>query len=590
MPSCIRLHLQSSTGFVKGYQYQSVTNFLLRCSQRPSEPLTKNQYTLQIHITNVLNTIYEKIMRLSSGEVDYQPLNLYVNDQFFVSDHIPSYAENRTMPQPLKILFVSSEVDPFAKTGGLADVAGALPKTLSQLGHDVRVILPRYGSINQNKFKLEDVPSLQNIEVPVGSVVERANVQTSLLDSSGAKVPCYFLQNTKYFGRNELYVDSGTKTDFPDNDERFIFFSRGILEMLRRLDWQPDIIHCNDWQSGLVPSYLKTLYKDDPLLRNAKTVFTIHNIAYQGRFPKHTMEKAGLPWSLFTFDGVEFYGDVNFLKAGMVFADAITTVSKKYAEEICSSAEFGHGLEGVLNYRRNVLSGILNGIDYTVWNPEIDPLTSANYSSKNPKNKLMNKKALQQKFGLPIQETVPLLGVISRLADQKGFDLLGAIVPELVKMNLQMVVLGTGEQKYHELFERMHKQHPQKIGLYLGFNNELAHLIEAGSDMFLMPSRYEPCGLNQMYSLKYGTVPIVRATGGLDDTITAFNPRTKKGTGFKFAPYDAGEFLNTIKRAYDVYQDQKTWKTLMTSGMKKDFSWTASAKKYVTLYRKLLKQ
>lgn len=494
------------------------------------------------------------------------------------------------MTERLNILFVSSEVDPFAKTGGLADVAGALPKTLRDLGHDVRIVLPRYGSINERKFKLEDVPSLHNIEVLVDGKVELASVQSSLLNSSGGEVQCYLLQNKKYFDRDELYVDSRTKTDFPDNDERFIFFSRGTLKMLRRLGWRPDVIHCNDWQSGLVPTYLKTLYRDDPLLLNVKTVFTIHNVAYQGKFPKQSLEKAGLPWSLFTPDGIEFYGQVNFLKAGVVFADAVTTVSKKYAEEICSSAEFGYGMEGILNFRRNVLSGILNGIDYSVWNPEIDPLIVANYSPKNLEGKLLNKKALQEKFGLPVEERVPLLGVISRLADQKGFDLLGAIAPDLMKLDIQLVILGTGEPKYHELFERLRTQHPKKVGLFLGFSNELAHLIEAGSDMFLMPSRYEPCGLNQMYSLKYGTVPIVRATGGLDDTIEDFNPSTKKGTGFKFVSYDAKEFLNTIKRALTVYQDAKMWKTLMTNGMKKDFSWAASAKKYITLYHTLLNQ
>ena len=494
------------------------------------------------------------------------------------------------MPSKLKILFVASEVDPFAKTGGLADVAGALPKTLKALGHDIRVVLPHYGSIDSEKFKLKDVGSIRELRIPVDGFQEVATVQTSSLNSSQSPTVCYFLQNARYFGRNELYVDGKTKSDFADNDERFIFFSRAVIEMLKRLDWTPDIIHCNDWQTGLVPAYLKVLYNNDPFFKNTRVVFTIHNIAYQGRFPKETIVKANLPWSLFTPEGIEFYGEVNFLKAGMVYADAITTVSEKYAEEICSSPEFGYGLEGLLNHRKSALSGILNGIDYNVWSPEIDSLISARYSVKDPTGKAADKKALQEKFKLTTKPDVPLIGVISRLADQKGFDLLGAIAPELMKLDLQLVILGTGEPKYHQLFERMHQEYPKKMGLYLGFNNTLAHMIEAGSDMFLMPSRYEPCGLNQMYSLKYGTVPVVRATGGLDDTIVDFNPKTKKGTGFKFVPYNAQEFLKAINRALDIYKNKSAWKTLMMNGMKKDFSWTASSKKYVKLYQSLLKQ
>lgn len=492
------------------------------------------------------------------------------------------------MPKPLKILFVSSEVDPFAKTGGLADVAGALPKTLAELGHDVRVTLPRYRSINGNTFNLRDTAELKNIEVPIDSRIELGSVQTLAKNSTNGSVSYYFIQNQKYFDRDGMYVDSRTKTDFADNDERFIFFSRSILEMVRRLEWKPDIIHCNDWQSGLLPVYLKILYKDDPILGDVKSIFTIHNVAYQGKFPPDTTAKAGLPSSVFTPEGIEFYGQTNFLKAGIVFTDAITTVSETYAKEICSSPEFGYGMEGILNHRRNNLYGILNGIDYSIWNPEIDPLISSKYSVKNLKGKLADKKALQEKFELTVDESIPLIGVISRLADQKGFDLLGAIAEHLMSLDLQLVILGTGEPKYHELFQRLHNEHPDKTGIYLGFHNELAHLIEAGSDMFLMPSRYEPCGLNQMYSLKYGTVPIVRATGGLDDTIDDFDPAAKKGTGFKFGPYDPQEFLKAIQRALELYPNKPLWKTLMMNGMKKDFSWTASAIKYVNLYRALV--
>lgn len=493
------------------------------------------------------------------------------------------------MPKNLKILFVSSEVDPFAKTGGLADVASALPKTLAELGHEVRTFLPRYRSIDSKKFGLNRIPDLEPLQIPVNGFKETGEVLMVTDHQQNNGVTYYFLQNDKYFDREGLYVDPGTKSDYPDNDERFIFFSRGILEFLRRMHWQPDIIHCNDWQSGLIPTYLKALYVDDPLLRNVKSVFTVHNVAYQGKFPPETIAKANLPWSVFTPEGLEFYGQVNFLKAGIVYSDAITTVSETYAEEICSSPEFGYGMEGILRHRRQHLFGILNGVDYSVWNPETDKLIPANYSVKNLKGKLANKKALQERFGLTVDESIPLLGVISRLADQKGFDLLGAIAPHLMTLDVQLVILGTGEQKYHDLFQNLRDQFPHKIGIYLGFNNDLAHLIEAGSDMFLMPSRYEPCGLNQMYSLKYGTVPIVRATGGLQDTVDEFDPVTKKGTGFKFGPYEPAEFLKTIQRALDTYRNRTVWKTLMMNGMKKDFSWTSSAKKYVNLYRSLVK-
>jgi starch synthase len=493
---------------------------------------------------------------------------------------------NLSVPKPLKVLFVSSEVDPLAKTGGLADVAGALPKTLRKLGHDVRVLMPKYGSIDAKKFGLKRVKTDNTFFVPIAG----RDVDGSLLESSPdvLGVPCYLMSNETYFGRNELYTDSRTKSDFPDNDERFIFFSRGTIEALRRIRWKPDVIHCNDWQTGLVPAYARSIYADDELLKKTKTVFTIHNVAYQGKFPKQTLEKTGFPWSMFTMEGLEFYDQMNFLKAGIVYADAVTTVSQKYAEEICSSAEFGYGMEGILSYRRDSLHGVLNGIDYSVWNPETDNLIAANYSSRNLEGKRINKKVLREKFGLGDDENTPLIGIISRLADQKGFDLLGMIAENLMELNLQLVILGTGEAKYHDLLEQMRKRFPNKIGVFLGFNNELAHLIESGSDMFLMPSRYEPCGLNQMYSLKYGTVPIVRATGGLDDTIQDFDPATKKGTGFKFGPYDPGELLGAIHRALDTYGNRKLWKTLMMNGMKKDFSWDASAKKYIRLYRSLL--
>lgn len=494
------------------------------------------------------------------------------------------------MGKPFDVLFVSSEVEPFAKTGGLADVSGALPQVIKDLGHEVRVMLPKYASISERKFKIHDVLRLKEIEIPIGRRIERASIKSSILSNTKGKVQVYLLANDNLFGRDGLYTNPDTKKDYPDNDERFIFFARGVLETLKRLDWQPDIIHCNDWQSGLIPAYLKTLYKNDKFFEGTKTVFTVHNMAYQGSFPYSSFEKSGLPKEVFNPEGVEFWGNFNFMKAGLVYANVITTVSEKYAEEVRTSDEYGCGMSGILQKRKNALYGIVNGIDYSVWNPEIDELTPFKYDPKNLDGKYENKKVLLEKFNLEYNERIPVIGVISRLADQKGFDLIGQIIDEMMKLDIQFVLLGTGEKKYHELFESIHKKFPRKTGILLGFNNEVAHLIEAGSDMFLMPSRYEPCGLNQLYSLKYGTVPIVRATGGLEDTIEDFDPATGKGTGFKFQKYISAELLKTIQRAVKGYEDKNLWKKLIKNGMAKDFSWEASAKKYINLYKSIGKQ
>jgi starch synthase len=490
------------------------------------------------------------------------------------------------MAKSLDVLFVSSEVEPFAKTGGLADVSGALPKAIKNLEHEVRIMMPRYGSINERKAKLHEMMRLKEVDVPVGAKAYQASVRSSFIASDHTKVQVYFLDNHSLFGRSGLYVHPDTKKDYADNDERFIFFSRGILEVLKKLGWQPDIIHCNDWQTGLVPAYLKTLYKNDPFYKETKTVFTVHNMAYQGVFPKSMFPKTLLPAELFSGAGVEAFGNVNLLKAGLVFADSITTVSERYAEEICSSDEYGCGLEEVLKRRKKDLSGILNGIDYTIWDPGIDEYVPHRYDARTIDLKVENKKALLARMGLPFNEQTPVIGIISRLADQKGFDLIDEILDSMMKLDLQLVVLGTGEKRYHDLFEKAHRKFPQKVGISLSFNEELAHMIEAGSDMFLMPSRYEPCGLNQMYSLRYGTVPIVRSTGGLDDTIEDVG-HSSTGTGFKFKNYESTELLKAVQRALHAYQDQPAWRKLMKNGMSKDFSWETSAKKYIQLYRSL---
>jgi starch synthase len=492
------------------------------------------------------------------------------------------------MSKPLNILFVSSEVEPFAKTGGLADVSGTLPQVIKDLGHEIRIIMPRFGSISERKFKLHDVIRLKEIEVPIGKEKKIANVNSSFIANVKSKVQVYFLANKEFYDRAGMYISPDSKKDYVDNDVRFIFFCRGVLETLKRLGWQPDIIHCNDWQTGLIPAYIKTIYNHDPFFKHIKTVFTIHNLAYQGTFPASSFEKTGLPASEFGKEGVEFYGKLNFMKAGLMYSDLITTVSEKYAEEICSTEEFGCGLEGVLQKRKSHLHGIINGIDYSVWNPETDDLIVKRYDIRTLEGKLDNKKELLSKFGLTVKENVPLIGIISRLVDQKGLDLIKEIADDLMKLEVQFVMLAAGEKKYQDYFESLHKKYAAKMGLYIGYNDELAHLIEAGCDMYLMPSRYEPCGLNQLYSLKYGTVPIVRSTGGLDDTILDVDGGN--GTGFKFKKYDSRELFKTIQRALKLYHDTAAWKKIMKNGMQQDFSWESSARKYTNLYRNLVKQ
>lgn len=489
------------------------------------------------------------------------------------------------MAKQLQVLFVSSEVEPFAKTGGLADVSGALPQTIKSLDHEIRIMMPRYGSIKESRAKIYEMIRLKDIAVPVGDREYLADVKSSFIVNSGTKVQVYFLDNREFFGRSGLYVHPESKKDYADNDVRFIFFSRGILEALKRMGWRPDIIHCNDWQTGLVPAYLKTLYKNDPFYKNTRIVLTIHNMAYQGVFPRSAFAKTALPEDLDSEKGINAFGNVNFLKAGLMFADAITTVSEKYAKEIQSTDEYGCGLQDIVKKRTKDVHGIINGIDYSVWNPNVDELIPQRYDHKSLDLKVENKRALLERMSLPFDPQIPLIGIISRLADQKGFDLIGNALDEMMALDMQFVLLGTGEKKYHDMFERAAKKYPRKVGIQLSFNNELAHWIEAGSDMFLMPSRYEPCGLNQLYSLKYGTIPVVRATGGLDDTITNYDPATGSGTGFKFEKYDSSEMLDAIRRAVQLFGNHQAWKKLMKNGMMKDFSWEASAKKYLQLYR-----
>ena len=489
----------------------------------------------------------------------------------------------------MNILFVSSEVEPFSKTGGLADVSGSLPKAIKALGHDVRVVTPQYRNVDVKKNILLVTDGIGEIVQTVGNKTTSATIMLSSIGKERNETPVYFVANKYYFDRNGLYYDMDRSADYPDNDERYIFFCKVVLELCKRINFRPDIIHCNDWQTAMLCPYIKLFYANDSFYANTKTVFTVHNLAYQGAFSKNAFFNTGLPHWTYDKEFLEFFGTVNFMKAGIVFADAITTVSKRYAEEICSSEEFGNKLEGLLRKKKNILFGILNGIDSQIWNPATDKLIPFRYDMYNLEAKFKNKEALIQKFRLPFRWNVPLIGIISRLVDQKGFDIIAGMVHQLLQHNVQLMILGSGENKYERMFSELQKTYPDKVGTYIGFSNELAHLIEAGSDMFLMPSKYEPCGLNQIYSLKYGTVPIVRATGGLDDTVENVSENGETGTGFKFWNYTSSDLYNTMMRALAFYQYRPdVWRYIVLRGMAKDNSWEHSAKDYETLYKSLV--
>ncbi len=487
------------------------------------------------------------------------------------------------MDKPLTILFATSEAVPFAKTGGLADVAGALPKSLQAMGCEIKLIMPYYRIVKGSGHPLQYLG--EEIEIPIGDEKLKADIYLGHLNQD---IPVYFIGREEFFDREYLY--STPKGDYFDNAERFIFFSRAVLIFCQHMGFSPDIIHHHEWQTGLIPAYLKSVYHNDLLLSHTAAVFTIHNIAYQGMFKKEKFALTGLPTEMYNPEGIEFWERINFMKAGIVYADAINTVSQKYSEEI-QTPEYGYGLEGILRKRKESLYGILNGVDYQDWDPAHDSHLITRYDLKDISGKKECKKDLLKELHLsPSLENVPLLGMISRLADQKGFDLLIEILDELFSLDIGFVLLGTGEQKYHDLFTQVAHKYPQKAGVRIAYDDRLAHKIEAGADLFLMPSKYEPCGLNQIYSLKYGTIPVVRATGGLDDTITHYDPTTKKGNGFKFTRYDAKEFLTTIKAAIRIYSDPEHWRQLLRNAMVADFSWERSAEAYLQLYRKALEQ
>ncbi|HBV88776.1 MAG TPA: glycogen synthase GlgA [Desulfosporosinus sp.] len=476
----------------------------------------------------------------------------------------------------MQLVFVTAEADPFAKTGGLGEVAGSLPAFLHKQGIDVRVIMPKYSNISA-EFKKE-FNHLAHFDVPVAWRKQYCGLEEMVYNG----VPYYFIDNEYYFTRPQVYGEY-------DDAERFAFFSRAALESLIHIPgFKPDILHCHDWHTALIPLMLKEFYNRQPLYYPIKTVFTIHNLKYQGVFPKDVLgDVVGLGMDFYKENGLEFHGAINFMKGALLYADQITTVSPTYAEEI-QNPFYGENLDGLLRKRREFLTGILNGIDYEAYNPLNDshlvmPFHDLDVAKKE------NKKHIQTLMGLPVREDSAVLGMVSRLVDQKGLDLLAHVLEELLELDIQMVILGTGEHKYEEMLKSYASNYPEKLAIRLEFSDQLAHQIYAGADMFLMPSRFEPCGIAQMIAMRYGTVPIVRETGGLKDTVFAYNDITGTGNGFCFMNYNAHELLFTVQRALSIYQENKSiWNNIRLRGMERDFSWNRSAEAYVEIYKSLL--
>lgn len=477
-----------------------------------------------------------------------------------------------------KILFVSSEAVPYIKTGGLADVVGSLPKYFDRNEYDVRVMLPKYACM--------DAAFLPNLRFVCHFYVNLnwRKQYVGILESEYRGIHYYFVDNEFYFAGSSPY------NNIYEDVEKFAYFSKAVLASLPYIDFAPDVIHCHDWQTGLVPVYLHTAFGDDNFYAGIKTVFSIHNLKFQGRWRiREVIDITGLPEQIFNDKELESYGEANYLKGGVVYADAVTTVSPSYANEI-TTQEGGEGLHGLMNARRNVLHGILNGIDYDEFNPQTDPYIESNFSSKSVlSGKKANKVALQKELGLPVRESAFVIGIVSRLTEQKGFDLVSYIMDDLVsRLDVQIVILGTGESKFENVFHHFHSQYPDKVSAYIGYSEEKAHKIYASADAFLMPSLFEPCGLSQMMSMRYGTIPIVRETGGLKDTVQAYNEYENTGTGFSFCNFNADDMKYVIEYAYHVFRDErKAWEDMMQRAMAQDFSWNKSAGEYEKLYDSL---
>lgn len=486
--------------------------------------------------------------------------------------------------EKFNILLAASEVVPFAKSGGLADVSGALPKALKDLGHDVRVVMPRYYVVDKEKYNLKLLEG--SLGVWMGSMGEMwAAVYEGRLPQSD--VPIYFIEHDAFFGRKGLYDEDGK--GFDDNDNRFIFFSKAVMQLAKKLHFRPDVIHANDWHTAPIPLLLNTTYAFDPDFKNTGSLLSIHNLEHQGKFYKGAMDVLGVGWEHFTVNELEEHDGVNLLKGGIVHADAINAVSKKYAQEIRTS-DFGFGLESLINDKAYKLFGILNGVDYDEWSPSMDKLIPFTFDIDDLKGKAKCKTQLQKDFNLPQRADVPLIGLVGRLAEQKGITLIAACLETMLEMDIQIVLLGAGEKWAESFFSEISAKHSEKFACYIGYDNAIAHQIEGASDMFLMPSLFEPCGLNQIYSLRYGTLPIVRATGGLDDTIENYDAYHKSGTGFKFYDATPSALLDTVRWAVDTYYNDKDgFAALRQNAMSKRYEWSRAAEGYEDLYRHIIR-
>lgn len=482
----------------------------------------------------------------------------------------------------LRVVLVSTEIVPFSKVGGLADVVGALPDHLEKLGCDLVIFTPLYSDVDRKKFDIMPEEEFRGIQARVNGLTHDFDLYSSVKPGTGIKV--YFIENEHFYGRRGIYTVPDTGEAYADEDERIVFFNRAVMESIKRLGLEPDVIHCNDFHSGLIPVFLSMEEENNSQFSRTGTVFSVHNLAYQGLFEPDFLAKAGLDPNLFQpMSPFEFWGRVNVMKMALMFSGVISTVSRTYADEISMSEEYGYGLEGVLSYRKDDLVGILNGIDPDAWDPEKDDLIDYNFSADDLTGKELCKKQLLEEYDLP-EGNEPVMGIVSRLVDQKGFDILSDAFDKLMKLGVKFVILGTGQKKYHDLYTELSAKHPDKLGVKLEFNNRMAHLIEAGSDFFLMPSRYEPCGLNQMYSLRYGTIPVVRETGGLKDTVTNLTTKGTKGNGFTFKDYTPAALVRVIKKALKFYSDPAAVAKARKRIMGEDHSWENSAREYMRMY------
>jgi len=478
----------------------------------------------------------------------------------------------------MRILLVTPEANPFARSGGLAEVIYALACALVKLGHQVSVVLPLYRQVRESGRVLTDTGI--ELSIPLSWKTLPAEIFSHQIDPD---LTFYFIGQDSLFNREGLYGTS--YGDFEDNSERFIFFSRAVVEMIEALELEVDVCHAHEWQTGLVPVYLRTIYHDRPRLQPLPVVYTVHNVGYQGLFSAYDLPLTGLGWELLSPKALEFYGKLNLMKGGLVFGDLLTTVSAKYREEILTP-EYGFGLEGLFRERAQELYGILEGVDYQRWNPRQDAFLAASYDQDDLTGKKTCKSALLERFGLNLPLKQPLIGMTTRFFERKGIDLVENILDDLMRLEVGFIIQGTGEERHHYLLQEFSLKYPERLGLIIGYTEELAHQIIAGADIFLMPSRYEPCGLDQLYCLRYGTIPVVRATGGLDETVQEFDPATGVGTGFKFTGYTPAELLAAVQRALAVYQQPQVWEALMKSNMALDYSWgKTAAPKYVDLYR-----